>query len=204
MRNDELPALRRYFGLTQPELADYLGLSRTLLAHIEGGRRSIPLTAMQRLVQLLRLLPPPYGRGPADAPLPPSPAEWPTDVVDTVRRRVAAARHAAGNLAYRLGELREQVQPLRQRHALPARLAALPPDPVAPADAWPAPPRPVPPTWPALLMLGANVTLPTCGHLAQGLLEARRIGLAAEAAHLEALLATLPPPPAPPAPAAAP
>jgi hypothetical protein len=124
--------------------------------------------------------------------------------VETVRRRVAATRHAAGNLAYHLGELREQVLPLRQRHALPARLAALSPDPLAHADAWPAPPRPVPSTWAAVLMLGANVTLPVCGHLAQGLLEARRIGLTAEAAHLEALLATLPPPEPPEAPATAP
>ena len=198
-----LLALRRYFDLTQPDLADYLGLSRTLLAHAEAGRRSLPLEATARLLPLLGLLPPPHGSGPADPPpLPPDPAEVTPSGAAALRTRLDTCRYEAGNLAYRLRQLQRRATPLRRRRALPALLAALPPPVPLPASLLGLPPAP--PDWAAYLAAQAAYELPRSGQLAQGLLEARRVGLAAEAACLEALLATLPPPEPPLAAAAAP
>lgn len=202
--NDDIPALRRYFALTQPELADYLGLSRTMLAHVEAGRRNLPPEAMARLSPLLGLMPPPYGSGPANQPaLPPDSAEDADPEAESLRIRLGACHHEASNLAYRLRQLQRRAEPLRRRRALPALLAALPPA---------APLRPellgvplAPPSWGQYVTALAELALPRYGRLSQGLLEARLAGLATEAAHLEALLATLSPPTAaPPAPTTAP
>lgn len=59
--------VRAHFGLTQPELARYLGVSAAVLAHYETGRRLAPAAALVRLTRLARLLPPPEGTGPAEA-----------------------------------------------------------------------------------------------------------------------------------------
>lgn len=69
-------AIRAHFGLTQQELARHLGISRTLLTHLETGRRQATLAVSQRLHWLADLLPAPEGHGPVapDFALPPLPA----------------------------------------------------------------------------------------------------------------------------------
>ncbi|WP_460513288.1 helix-turn-helix domain-containing protein [Hymenobacter jeollabukensis] len=57
--------MRTHFALSQTELADFLGISRALLANVEAGRRTLPYSALQRLFVLLRWMPAPGGEGPA-------------------------------------------------------------------------------------------------------------------------------------------
>ncbi|RTQ52540.1 hypothetical protein EJV47_05890 [Hymenobacter gummosus] len=57
-------AVRAHFGLTQAELAQFVGVSRALLGHDEAGRRVLPEAAAHRLWVLARFLPPPDGQGP--------------------------------------------------------------------------------------------------------------------------------------------
>ena len=60
-----LPALvRRHFGLTQHELAQYLGVSRQMVAAVEAGRVHLSEGPLNRLMQLARHRPPPDGTGP--------------------------------------------------------------------------------------------------------------------------------------------
>jgi len=68
-------AIRAHFGLTQQELARYLGISRALVTHIEAGRRLPASTINKRLFWLGDLLPAPEGYGPVapDFALPPLP-----------------------------------------------------------------------------------------------------------------------------------
>ncbi|MBO0356833.1 helix-turn-helix domain-containing protein [Hymenobacter sp. BT186] len=56
-------AVREHFGLSQDELARYLGVTRGLVAHLEAGRR-LPTAAGSRRLGYLALLPPPTGAGP--------------------------------------------------------------------------------------------------------------------------------------------
>lgn len=56
-------AIREHFGLTQAELARYLGVSRGQVAHVEAGRRHLRYPYYQRLWPLAKLLPPPEGQG---------------------------------------------------------------------------------------------------------------------------------------------
>ncbi len=58
-------AIRAHFGLTQEELARYLGITRGQVAHLEAGRR-LPSTSSTMLIwPLALLLPPPEGQGEA-------------------------------------------------------------------------------------------------------------------------------------------
>ena len=68
--------VRTHFGLAQPELAAYLGVSPRQIGNVEAGRRRLTPLANLRLVRLARLLPPPDGTGPAapEAPVYASPA----------------------------------------------------------------------------------------------------------------------------------
>lgn len=65
-------AIRAHFGLTQAELARYLGVSERHVGHLEAGRRAPSPTLSRRLHWLADLLPPPEGTGPA-LPAPGSP-----------------------------------------------------------------------------------------------------------------------------------
>ena len=57
-------AVRAHFGLTQAELAGFVGVSRANLAHVEAGRKRLGPGPDQRLLVLARQLPPPDGHGP--------------------------------------------------------------------------------------------------------------------------------------------
>lgn len=58
-------AVRTQFGLSQEELARYLGVTRGLVAYLEAGRRPPTAALTRRLGYLAALLPPPTGHGPA-------------------------------------------------------------------------------------------------------------------------------------------
>ena len=71
-------AVRVHFGLSQQQLADWLGLGVGFVGTIEKGRRPLPAALTGRLLVLARLLPPPLGSGPpAPAPLLPHPPALP-------------------------------------------------------------------------------------------------------------------------------
>jgi DNA-binding XRE family transcriptional regulator len=76
-------AVRRYFGLTQQELALFLDVGKAIIGHIEAGRRDLSLTLKLRLFPLSRHLPPAATiRPPDDEPLPataPAPAAAPLE-----------------------------------------------------------------------------------------------------------------------------
>lgn len=180
--------LRTHFGLSQAELADYLGIDRSLLAHAEAGRRPLPLAATWRLVPLLGLLPP-HGTGPA-VPRPPDPAETTPTTLDALEWRLRVCRHEAANLAFKLERQLPVLLAARNRRALPALLAALPP--LAPMPGVLANTPGPDPHWASLVAAGAVADLVRLGEPARALLEARRTGLLAEIAHLEKVLG-LPP-----------
>ncbi|GAB3578381.1 helix-turn-helix domain-containing protein [Hymenobacter daeguensis] len=174
-----LRTIRNHFGLSQAELARCLGIDRTLLAHIEAGRRPLPQDAAWRMLSLLRLLPPPHGSAPP-APPPPDAAEATPETLDALQWRLRVCRHEMYMLDYKLERQLPRLLAARHRRALPTLLAALPPLPGAPADAA------VPdPQWAARLGANAVTDLARFGVQARALLEARRAGLAAEAASLE-------------------
>lgn len=45
-------AIRRKLGYTQKELAERLGVDRTLVVKVEDGKRSFPLAALMKLAAL--------------------------------------------------------------------------------------------------------------------------------------------------------
>lgn len=183
-RDSALRKLRAHFGLSQAELANYLGLDRSLLAHVEANRRPLPLAATWRLVPLLNLLPP-HGPG-SGSLLPPDPAETTPATQDALAWRVRVCRHEAALLAFKLERQLPALLAARNRHALPALLAALPP--LAPMPGVLADTPGPDPQWAAQMAAGAAERLARFGEPARALLEARRAGLLAEAAHLEAAL----------------
>jgi transcriptional regulator with XRE-family HTH domain len=192
-RDSTLRDIRKHFGLSQAELAQCLGIDRTLLAHIEAHRRPIPTDATWCMLSLLRLLPPPHGSTPVT--LPPDPAEATPETLDALQWRLRVCRHEAYLLGYTLERQLPRLQAARHRRSLPTLLAALPPLPNAPADV-PTPDQ----QWADRMGRQAAADLARFGVQARALLEARRAGLAAEAAYLETALGE--PPAATPAPGA--
>ncbi len=57
-------AVRQHFGLTQAELAAFVGVSQQALAAVEAGRKQLGPGPDRRLQVLARQLPPPDGLGP--------------------------------------------------------------------------------------------------------------------------------------------
>jgi transcriptional regulator with XRE-family HTH domain len=184
-----LRAIRNHFGLSQAELADYLGIDRSLLTHVEADRRSLPLAATWRLLPVLGLLPPPHGTASAD-PLPPDPAEATAATLDGLQWRLRTCRHVAGNLAFALERQLPRLQAARHRRALPGRLAALPPR--APLPGFPDEPATPDLAWAARMAENAVADLARFGVQARALLEARLAGLKAEMAFLEGALGVPP------------
>lgn len=185
-----LRVVRTHFGLSQADLADFLGMSRSMLTHVEADRRPLPLVATWRLLPLLSIMPPPHGTGPA-GPLPPNPAEATAATLDALQWRLTVCRHEADNLAYELKQQLPKVQAARHRRALPALLAVLPPR--APLPALPTEAATPNLTWAARMAENAVGDLARFGTQARALLEARQAGLEAEAAHLTKTLAALKP-----------
>jgi len=157
-------AVRQHFGLTQAELAAFVGVSQANLAHVEAGRKNLGPGPDQRLQVLARQLPPPDGQGPPapafgdEAGLAP-PAAGPDvplpDYLAALRQRLDRCQWLRTQL---LHELRARRQPGQARHQRrqwavqvlgPALAHPLPrPDWLALAEAGaggPAGPRPAPP-----------------------------------------------------------
>lgn len=86
-------AVRRYFGLTQVELALFLDVGKAIIGHIEAGRRDLSLALRLRLFPLLRHLPAAPVLPPDNEPLPataPAPEAKPLES----RRRYCVAKAA--------------------------------------------------------------------------------------------------------------
>ena len=139
-------ALRQYFHLGQPELAQWLGMSIAAVGHLETGRRALGPAAAEALAPLVALLPPPGG--PAARALrlasaaPPALAMAPPNVAPLLAR-LDYCQHHARRLRRALAPLEAQAATAaRWAAALPALRAALPPDPGPtapdPAADWPA------------------------------------------------------------------
>ena len=47
-----LAELRKKRRMSQEQLAEYLGVSRSLVAHVENGIRALPRYAVERLIKL--------------------------------------------------------------------------------------------------------------------------------------------------------
>lgn len=180
-----LRAVRAHFGLRQADLAQYLGVDRSLLTHIEADRRPLPLLATWRLLPLLSVMPPPHGSAPAE-PLPPDPAEATATTLDALQWRLKICRYEANKLAFVLERQLPRLQAARYRRALPARLAVLPPR--APLPGLPGEPATPNLAWAARMAENAVPDLARFGVQARALLEARLAGLKAEAAYLEEIL----------------
>lgn len=180
-----LRIVRTHFGFSQADLADYLGIDRSLLAHVEADRRPLPMVATWRLLPLLGLMPPPHGTGPA-APVAPDPAEATAQTLDALQWRLKVCRHEAENLASALERQLPQLHAARHRRALPGQLAALPPR--APLAALPHEPATPDLAWAARMAENAVDDLARFGVQARALQEARLAGLQAEAAYLEGVL----------------
>ena len=122
-------AVRGALGLTQEQLARYLGVTRGQVAHAEAGRRVLRGEASRRLFLLADLLPPPLGKGPPEQ-APEAPAAPGALDPHPLRRRQRRCAWQAANLRLELEQLVG-----RARHAhrwqlvLPQLRAALPADP---------------------------------------------------------------------------
>ncbi|MCB2410843.1 helix-turn-helix domain-containing protein [Hymenobacter lucidus] len=88
-------AVRAHFGLSQVELAAFIGTSRSHLAEVEAGRKQLGPGPDQRLQVLARQLPPPDGHGPVPPAFTAAEAPAPTKATATA----AAAAEAAEGLS---------------------------------------------------------------------------------------------------------
>jgi len=179
-------AVRAHFGLSQQELASYLGVSAGLVAHLEAGRRRPAPATVARLTALALLLPPPEGHGP---PAPPAPTATPTNPAalpegpatplapGPLRQRQRACRLLAATLGARLHALQKGAATLaRRRRGLAQLQAALLPTADAATAGW-------------LAGLAQAVAAPSpAAATAQVLLAVRIEALTAEAAALGRLL----------------
>ncbi len=160
-------AVRAHFGLTQAELAAFVGVSRPGLAAAEAGRKPLGPGPDQRLQVLARQLPPPDGLGPpapafgaangaAAGTAPATSAEATAGALalpDTtpLRQRLARCQWLRTQLRHQLAARREPGQARHQRRLWavrvlgPALAQPLPvPDWLAPAGpALPLPPYPL-------------------------------------------------------------
>jgi len=199
--NSLAAAVRAHFGLTQAELAGFIGVGRPHLAMHEAGRKSLGPGPDQRLQVLARQLPPPDGHGapaPAFGPTAPDPA-----TADLLHQRLARCRWLRTRLAYGQERQRGPGQARHQRRLWavqvqgPALAHPLPlPDWLAPGGpALPLPPYPLATPdaardtyWLSGLALRLAATTPPLPPAQAALAEARRAGLDAEIAALEASL----------------
>lgn len=116
-------AVRRYFGLSQQELALFMNVGRPIISHIEAGRRDLTLALRLRLLPLLKHLPAPPLLVPDEEPLPataPAPEAAPLEF----RRKLCLLR--AQGLRLELRKLTARAAyASRWQQALPAVLADL-------------------------------------------------------------------------------
>jgi DNA-binding XRE family transcriptional regulator len=116
-------AVRRYFGLSQQELALFMEVGKAIIGHIEAGRRDLTAALRGRLFPLMRHLPAPPLLVPDNEPLPttaPAPEAAPLEY----RRKLCL--HRAAGLRLELGKLTARaVYASRWQQALPTVLADL-------------------------------------------------------------------------------
>lgn len=91
----------RSLGITQDDLAMYLGVSRGQVAHLEAGRRELATPAHIRLLRLSLLVPPPWGAGAPESPSPPLPLPPPALPLPIAPPVVAAGGLAESKLVQR-------------------------------------------------------------------------------------------------------
>jgi len=147
-------AVRQHFGLTQAELAAFVGTSQQLLAAVEAGRKQFGPGPDQRLQVLARQLPPPDGMG-LPAPAFDGDADGPSPLVAdeqaALAQRLRRCQWLRTQLAYQVAEQRQPGQDRHRRRLWavqvlgPALAAPLPmPDWLAPGGpALPLPPYPL-------------------------------------------------------------
>ena len=125
---DSLPArIRRYFGISQEELASYLGLTGAQVSRLEAGKQDTSAAIWQQLDRLATPLP-------AAEPLPLTAAVLLTLATAPERAPLEArldyCQHHARRLRRALRPLEAQATyAARWRDALPVLRAGLPPDP---------------------------------------------------------------------------
>jgi|GEM_PF-714799 len=132
--------VRAWFGLSQTELALYLGVSPMQVSHLNGGSRALSagvLAALLPLVQqlppeaeLLAALAPPPGAAPAAPATPPpalAPGSPPPEAAALALRRRECLLHAARLRTQAEALAQQAIVAARWAAALPALLAALPP-----------------------------------------------------------------------------
>lgn len=198
-----LPAtIRAHFGLTQAELARFVGVSREQLANAEAGRRALSDGPEHRLWVLARQLPPPSGKGPkapvfatgaAEADLAP---DLP-GVLDPnpLRSRLRRCRFYAVKARYELDQRGQWAQSYaRRRWAVEVLRPALTTPEVAPAGTLPswfgATPDPAADLhWLEGLVIHLAATTVPLTPTQRALLLARLRALDAEIAALEEILA---------------
>ncbi|SHK09131.1 helix-turn-helix domain-containing protein [Hymenobacter psychrotolerans] len=189
-------AVRAHFGLSQEELARYLGVTRGLVAHLEAGRRPPTAAVSRRLGYLAALLPPPTGHGPAaprfgvPEPLPPLALPALPDLggapdAAPLRRRLLQVRAQAARLRLALHQAgKGSALQQRREWGLALLRAALPP-----AEATAAAEQAHLGRWLAVLAadIGGSAATPA-RRAAQALALLRVAALEAEAAALTPLL----------------
>ena len=189
--NSTAGAVRQYFGLSQLELASWLGVSKMDVGHLEAGRRNLSPATAEALAPLLRHLPPP---APAKLQLAsatntPPQALAPPEAAPLLARLDYCQHHAR--------RLRRELRPLlaqaavaaRWAAALPTLRAALPPDPGPTAEPDGATDWPAWHTWFRHRWLDRRpTTLPPALSARYHLLRLQAEALEAEAAGLAALL----------------
>ncbi|WP_052733015.1 helix-turn-helix transcriptional regulator [Hymenobacter terrenus] len=190
-------AVRGHFGLSQEELARYLGVTRGQVAHLEAGRRTATPLADARLTRLGNLLPPPTGQGavaphfstelPTAAPLTTLPALPDFGSVAPApllaRQRTVAAQAARLRWALHREGKRYALQSRRQ-WGLAVLRAALPAGPAPPAE------RTHLARWLGVLAADVTATAPDPAAVAErALTVVRLLALEVEATALARLLA---------------
>jgi transcriptional regulator with XRE-family HTH domain len=193
-------AVRAHLGLTQAELARFVGVSRQLIASEEAGTRFLHGAPRHRLWVLARLLPPPDGHGP------PAPAfALGTDADDSapapdlpglldeapLRARLRRCRFYIIKARYELGQRQRPAESHARRRWAVGVLQAAWQAPVAPPLSYPlATPDPVAdPRWLVRFAADTAAAPPPLTPAGRALRLARLRGLEAEAATLEAQLA---------------
>ncbi|AMR27013.1 hypothetical protein A0257_07755 [Hymenobacter psoromatis] len=180
-----LARVRAWFGLSQAELALYLGISPALLSSLEGGSRALSATVRAALLPLLPHLP----AAPEPAPAPTAALAVGTAPPEAaaldLRRRQCQQR--ATHLLAQAAALADQAQVARHwQAALPALLATATAEAAAPAEAAAAPDADAlaRATWRTGWLHRHARPLPAATATQHRLLLARAAGLLAEAAAL--------------------
>lgn len=182
--SDSLMArVRVWFGLTQAELALYLGISPALVRGIETGQRALTSAVLSALLPLARHLPADDAPLPAtDDALPAAPAPAAAEI--DFRRRTCLAQ--AARLELELAQLTQRAQAAqRWAQALPALLPAAPAAPAA-APGDDAAEAAIREQWRVGWLHRRARPLPAEAAKRAALLRARIAGLRAEAAALAA------------------